>query len=514
MSLAQLDRVLDNLPNAYPGPGGAVAVLKEGKLFASRTWGWADVERRLPFTPQTLFRVCSISKQFTCAAMLDNFADTTALDADVAAQFPRLTHPSPTARHLADNQSGLRDYWATAMLCGATVERPFGDAEAGHLIGLTASLQFAPGTRFSYCNQNFRILGDIIASRTGRTLNELMQKASFGPAGMATARLVPNTETMPDGTIGYEGSVEAGFRPAVNRIFWTGDAGLAASLTDMIAWDSWIDSVRDNPAALYTRQSAQPHFADGTDALYGFGLGQVKLCGRTGTGHGGGLRGWRSFRCYLPSERVSIIALFNHMDEPRAATQKIAEALFDHPPQPKPAAPAIPWQGNYEEPETSLSVRLETTADNTVKLTYSGRHAEQLNPKPDDTATAGTTTLRRTEAGIWMDRGGDHQSSHLVSLEGTGPTDLEGRFHCTEYDATLTCVRSGGAIYAAFSGFLGDGMMHILLPAGPDMWRMPMPRALDDSPPGDWTIKIHREADKITALTIGCWLARNLKFTP
>ena len=73
---------------------------------------------------------------------------------------------------------------------------------------------------------------------------------------------------MPDGTEGYEGTQDGGFRPAVNRIFWTGDAGLAASLDDMIAWERHIDAVRDDATALATRIAAPVSFADGNPAFY------------------------------------------------------------------------------------------------------------------------------------------------------------------------------------------------------------------------------------------------------
>ena len=114
-AFARLDKVLHDLTR-NPGPGGAVAVLKDGAVLARQTWGWADMERRLPFTPETLFRICSITKQFTCAAMLDQFPDPDVLNADLPTYLPNLVGPRPGVRDMAHNQSGLRDYWATAML--------------------------------------------------------------------------------------------------------------------------------------------------------------------------------------------------------------------------------------------------------------------------------------------------------------------------------------------------------------------------------------------------------------
>ncbi len=55
------DRALAALPRAYPGPGGAIAVLRDGEVLARHAWGWADAERRIAFTPGTLFRICSMA---------------------------------------------------------------------------------------------------------------------------------------------------------------------------------------------------------------------------------------------------------------------------------------------------------------------------------------------------------------------------------------------------------------------------------------------------------------------
>ena len=70
MTSVRLDRTVEALPRAYAGPGGAVAVLRDGEVLVRHAWGWANAERRISFTPRTLFRMCSITKQFTCAVML------------------------------------------------------------------------------------------------------------------------------------------------------------------------------------------------------------------------------------------------------------------------------------------------------------------------------------------------------------------------------------------------------------------------------------------------------------
>jgi len=511
---ARLDRIAASIPRAYPGPGGAIAALRNGEVVLRHSWGYANAERRIPFTPRTLFRVCSITKQFTCAVVLDAFPDPSVLDPDIRARLRNLDVPPPTALHLCHNQSGLRDYWAVAMLHGSPVEAPFGETEAMRVIDGSRTLQFAPGTRFSYVNHNFRLLSDIVADRTGHSFADLLRTRVFERAGMETALLAADTRALPDGTEGYEGSVATGFRAAENRVVWTGDAGLGASLNDMIAWERHIDATRDDPDALYSRLSAPVTFADGAPSGYGFGLGRGKVLGRDATSHGGALRGWRSHRMYVPSERVSVVVLFNHLSHAHEAATDILAAVLDEerPPRPEPG-PRPDWLGAYVEPETGLSVRIEATTDGQLLLRY-GHFPELLNVHADGTASNDATRVRPSGDGLWMDRLLDNQGSLLRRLDGEPAPHVAGRYRCTELDAEITVVDAGGVLYGGFSGFLGRGRMEQLGAVGPDVWVLPCPRALDHTPPGDWTLAFQRDAaGQASGVQVGCWLARRLPYT-
>ena len=510
----RLDHAIAELPYAYPGPGGAVAVVREGEVVARHAWGWANAERRIQFTPKTLFRMCSITKQFTCGVVLNVFPDPSVLDAVIAARLPRLEQPAPGALHLAHNQSGLRDYWAVAMLHGSPAEAPFGDHEADLLIAGTKTLQFTPGTRNSYVNQNFRLLSEAAAERTGQDFAELLRRHVFEPAGMESALLAADTRALPDGCEGYEGNQVTGFRAAENRIVWTGDAGLGASLDDMIAWERFIDATRDDADGLYNRLSAPTAFSDGAHAGYGFGLGRRNELGRPISGHGGALRGWRSHRLHSPGDRVSVVVLFNHMgDAYGAAADLFAAAVGETRPKPPGDRPAPAWLGAYIEPETGLSVRIEAAPNGQVRLRY-GQGAEMLDLQADGSGGLADTRLRPEPDGLWMDRPNENHSSRLRPLAGERDSGANpaGRYRCDELNAELTVVDAGGVLYAAFSGFLGQGRMELLDSIGPDVWALPCPRALDHSPPGDWTLAFRHENGRTTGVQVGCWLARDLPY--
>jgi D-aminopeptidase len=513
MASTQLDRAVEILPRAYPGPGGAVAVLRDGAVLARHAWGWANAERRIPFTPRTLFRMCSITKQFTCGVLLDAFPDPSALDADIRARLPNLEQAPPGALHLCHNQSGLRDYWAVAMLHGSPAEAPFGDAEAARVIAGTRTLHFAPGTSYSYVNQNFRLLSDILQDRTGRGFADLLRSRVFDRAGMDSAFLAADTRAMPDGTEGYEGTATGGFRAAENRVQWTGDAGLGASLDDMIAWERHIDATRDDADSLYRRLSAPVAFADGTMAEYGFGLNRRPTFGRPTSGHGGALRGWRSHRLYLPGERVSVVVMFNHLSDAQAAALDLLAAVLGEARPRSDATHALPaWLGTYVEPETGLSARIDMASDRHVRLRY-GHTAERLDLHQDGTAGTDGTRLRPRDGGLCMDRPPENRSFRLLPADGAPSPDIAGRYHCGELNAELTVADAGGVIYGGFSGFLGRGRMELLEPVGRDLWALPCPRALDHTPPGDWTLRVRRDdAGRPAGIDVGCWLARRLPY--
>jgi len=513
--ITRLETILAGLPRAYPGPGGAVAVLKDGETLIRHAWGFSNAELRIPFSPRTLFRICSISKQFTCALMLDAFPDPSVLDADVAARLPRLEEKAPGALHLAHNQSGLRDYWALAMLHGSPAELPFGEAEAARVISGARSLQFKPGTRYSYANQNFRLLGNIVSDRLGESFADLLRRRLFDRLGMETAFLAADTRAMTDGAEGYEGDVASGFRPARNNLIWTGDAGLGASLDDIIAWERAADAGRDDPDSIHGRLNIPVSFSDGAPAAYGFGLARSQKFGRDISGHGGALRGWRSHRLYCPVERLSVVVLFNHLSDAGGAAFDLFAAAVNEEAAPGTGA-CLPkaMLGAWIEPETEILARTTGASDHSLRLRL-GHHPELLTAQDDGGASDGDSRLELKADGLWLDRPKDNQRSRLtpIKAEAAPIPGRAGVYRCAELDAELTIADAGGALYGGFSGFLGQSRMELLEPVGPDVWALPCPRALDHTPPGDWTLIFQPDgAGAVNAVRVGCWLARGLTY--
>jgi D-aminopeptidase len=120
-----------------------------------------------------------------------------------------------------------------------------------------------------------------------------------------------------------------------------------------------------------------------------------------------------------------------------------------------------------------------------------------------------------------MERPQENQRSCLTPCPGTPAgasartpaADAAGRYRCAELETELALADAGGVLYGAFSGFLGQGRMEMLDPIGPDVWALPCPRALDHTPPGDWSLVLKRgQAGRVEGIEVGCWLARRLSY--
>ncbi|SNY93101.1 D-stereospecific aminopeptidase Serine peptidase. MEROPS family S12 [Cohaesibacter sp. ES.047] len=513
VDLAKLEKALDALPNSYRGPGGVAGVVKDGKVIASRAWGYSDLSSHRKMSAKTRLPICSISKQFTCGVMLHAFEDFTPLNERLADLLPNFKGTLPTVKELADNQSGLRDYWALTILQGAKAEQTFARDDAFKMFDRIKSCHFEPGTSYSYCNGNFRLLGEVIERETGRSLQGLYNEIIWGPAGMKTVALTPDSRVPADDVVGYEGSETTGFMPADNGIYWFGDAGISASLEDMLAYESWIDSSVDDPNGLYQRLSVEPTFKDGSPASYGYGLAHMEMAGRKVTGHAGALRGFRAFRMHCAEERLSVVVIFNHEADTFGAAASLFHTAIGHQPESHSPIP-LEWEGQWLCEETGMLARIKSNRSGGV-LTYSTSE-EAVFCDGDKGLKGEELAISRSGETLTMTRSGENLTASLTPLPTepiTPDSDLEGRYYCDELDATLTIVAEGGGLYARCEGILGVGIMERIHPVGPDAWVMVTLRSMDAPAPGDWTVLAKRDTSgKIESLTIGCWLARKISY--
>ncbi|KAJ5833791.1 Peptidase S12 aminopeptidase DmpB domain C [Penicillium riverlandense] len=527
-----VQEVIETIPDRYRGPGGAIAVLQDGELVGQHVWGFADLDQRIPLTPQTQMPICSITKQFVCAVLLDlerNPTPAIAAKGDVRKQVtdklaellgPEIIQNSGmTLDNLYDMQSGIRDYWAMTTLWGAHPEQEFlVDRDCPPALARTKSFHFTPGTEYSYCNVNFHVLARAIERVAGEPLDKLIADRVLAPAGMTTALLCPHTGKHPGPCVGYEGDEKHGFMPALNRMEWSGDAGLVASLTDMIAYEKFLDRSYSDPTSWYRVATEKPTFADGTPAPYHYGLGLTSYSGVDTWGHGGGLRGYRLQRRHAPAERLSVLVMFNHEADVVTATEDIFRGLLSLPrPVVPPVKPAAEWVGTFLDQDTQLAITVANgKKEGEISISYAG-HPETINlsdahhgKSPGMAATIEGDSLRihRSEENRQLD------ARRIIRDEKFKDASLQGDYRCTEIESTFHIVGEGAMLYGSFDGYLGRGPVGMMKYLGQDVWVFVCPRGLDAPAPGDWTVVVRRDAQGgVARVRVGCWLARGLEFT-
>ncbi|MBB3237117.1 D-aminopeptidase [Phyllobacterium endophyticum] len=498
-----LERAAEKVAEQFAGPGGTLAVVKGGVVLIKKAWGYANTSEGRCMTAETIFPICSVTKQFTCALLLDLFPDAeVALAERLRAFLPSLGTQRPTIRDLCNNQSGIRDYATLSILAGGAAEATFDRANARAILEQTASLQFAPGTEYCYSNSNFHILASLIEEATGTDFGALLRERLFAPAKMTTAKLVTDSATYPSDCTGYEGNFESGFFAAVNRSHWIGDAGISASLEDLISWERYLQEASKWEGSLYNRIATEQSFIDGTPAPYGYGLahglvGNVKV-----VGHTGGMRGWRIHRTFASDAGVSAIVMFNH----EANAKEAAESLIASATGSGNGTDSSAVSRYYVNGSEALLAEVVSDPPHGVMVVAEGDETiicPALANPINETAHLDEDQLEPPMA---------ERRRVFKKLGSAAGKKLEGRFFCPELAATLVVRETSGITYASFHGPLGKSDLFILKSLGEDVWQTPNLRSIDVAP-GPLSIMRRISPDGTLVLLVSAPLARNVAFS-
>ena len=505
MPAVDLDRAAELVAEQYPGPGGTLAVVKDSRVLIKKAWGYANTSAGRLMTCDTIFPICSITKQFTCALMLDLFPDAeVALAEKLRAFLPNLRTQRPTIPDLCNNQSGIRDYATLSILAGGAAEADFDRANAQAILEQTASLQFSPGTEYCYSNSNFHILASLIEEATGADFGALLRERLFVPAKMRTAKFATDSAIYPSDCSGYEGNFESGFFAAVNRSHWIGDAGISASLEDMIAWECYLQESSMSKGSLYNRIATEQFFIDGSPAPYGYGLahglvGNVKV-----VGHSGGMRGWRMHRTFARDLGLSAIVMLNHEADAKAAAESLIAAAAGSVERAFPSAVSH----YYVNRSRSLVAEVHSCAIPDARIVAEG---EEIFIDPTRTNTLDDRT-RLGEDQLELARPTIERRRVFKKLDRAAGKKLEGRFFCAELAATLLIAETSGTTYASFHGPLGKSDLFILKSLGNDVWQTPNLRGIDMAP-GPLSIMRTVSPEGTPVLHVSAPLAQNVAFS-
>src|SRR5882724_8628299 len=242
-----LERRIDALFSRYtkPGsPGAVVAVMRGGTVELCKGYGLASIEHGVPITPQTRFRIASVSKQFTVTTALLLAAEGTLGLSDPPHKYLRELKPLPvTIDQMMRNSSGLPDFLELLRLGGHGLDKPARTADFLAAAAHNGHLNFAPGSRFLYSNTNFLLLGLIIERLTKQKLGDVMAERLFKPLGMTSTMLAAEIDAViPNLATGYLGDDKAGFRRAAHAYPQGGEGGLTSSVEDLLIWSRHYDN--------------------------------------------------------------------------------------------------------------------------------------------------------------------------------------------------------------------------------------------------------------------------------
>ena len=312
---------IDGVMREYDGsvPGAAVLVLQEGKPVVRRGYGFADLEQQLPVTPETNFRLASVTKPFTAAAVLLLAEDgRLGLDDRVRKWLSSLpvAAEAVTIRQLLTHTSGLVDY---EDVMPATQSVQLRDADVLSLLEAQERTYFPPGSRYRYSNSGYALLALIVERASGRSFADFLRERIFEPLGMfGTVAHQDGVDTISRRAFGY--SEEGGSWARTDQSLTSavlGDGGIYSSIDDLAKWDAAL--FRDRLLSVESRRLA---FAPATKTddpavQYGFGW---RITGDS-LWHSGESIGFRNVLVRFPGRRLAVVILTNrnHPEPYRAA---------------------------------------------------------------------------------------------------------------------------------------------------------------------------------------------------
>ncbi len=317
------------------GPGVAIAVVKDGELVHSEGYGVANLEWDCPIQPDTVFRLASITKQFTATAiMLLEQQGKLRLDDSITTYLPDFPTygRTITITHLLNHTSGIRSYTA---LDNFMVDISKKDMSPGDLLTYFKDLPlaFEPGTRFLYNNSGYHLLGLIIEKITGLSYEQYIQQSIFQPLGMNHSYYMHNETIIPRRASGYV-KTEEGYRQAdyLNMSIPYAAGSLGSTIEDLIRWDAAQREERLLDATVQERMYTPVQLADGRTEAYGFGFRITSYEGHRLIGHGGGIPGFHTFMARFIDDKALIAVLANNPEiDVEKITRQIARHLFDLP---------------------------------------------------------------------------------------------------------------------------------------------------------------------------------------
>jgi CubicO group peptidase (beta-lactamase class C family) len=308
----QIDKLLSDVYK--PGaPGAAVLVKKQGRVILRKGYGLANLELNVPVEPDMVFRLGSITKQFTAVSILMLAEEgKLSLQDEITKFLP--DYPAQgktiTVENLLTHTSGIKSY--TDLEEWLPLQRK--DMTVAEIIDLAKNkpMEFAPGERWKYCNSGYILLGAIIEKASGKTYADFLQERIFGPLGMKSSCYDSTSRIIPRRASGYAKG-NAGFEnaPYLSMTQPYAAGSLASSVDDLAVWTESLLAGK-----LVKRETLEKAFTsfklkDGSETGYGYGWSVSRYEGHRLIEHGGGIHGFLSYALFFPEDDIFVALLTN-----------------------------------------------------------------------------------------------------------------------------------------------------------------------------------------------------------
>lgn len=323
-------------PFGAPGaPGAAVALFQSGEPLIVRCFGLADVARGVPVTPETNFRLASITKQFTaaCIRLLEQ-EGRLSLDEPVGQYLPELGAPGEriTIRHLLTHTSGIVAY---EDLLSPDHTGQLHDADVLHLVAASPEIHFEPGTDYRYSNTGYALLALIVERASGERFADFLEARIFQPLGMSnTVAHERGRSDVPHRAYGHrrrEGRWEMADQSRTSAVL--GDGGIYCSAVDYLRWDEALYTDRLLPSSVLEEMWTNNRLPDGTVTEYGHGWRIDERRGERVIHHNGGTIGFANAVRRVPGRHMTLLVLSNRSEtSARESADELLDWLLSRPP--------------------------------------------------------------------------------------------------------------------------------------------------------------------------------------
>jgi CubicO group peptidase (beta-lactamase class C family) len=368
-------------------PGCAFALVDHGRTVYEKGYGLASIEHGVPIDPhRTVFDIGSLSKQFTATSvLLLAHEGKLSLDDDIRTYVPELPHYAGkvTLRELLQHTSGISDYLELLDMDGINLEDVATGDDALRALSRKKTLDFVPGSEFSYSNSGYFLLSLVVKRVSGKSLGDFSKANIFEPLGMsATSILADHTRIIAHRATSYDTDEPGTFRLAPSNWEQMGDGGVQSTVDDLAKWDANFYQPRVGGPWLVQALQTRGVLNDGTAIAYADGLVVDHYRGLRTVSHRGVWVGFRSYALRFPDQQVSEIALCNvaNADPERrllaVADIYLAGALNKLPPaQPMRLSPTR-YAGMYANLDQGKLRIIKVKGDRLVYVDGSGAELE------------------------------------------------------------------------------------------------------------------------------------------